>query len=78
MDIYNMVQLVKMVSRCLYNDDGFCKYSDAPIKMNFARACYDEFSEPMEEFVLTTAAFPAWFLLFTKSRQSFRICALDR
>lgn len=36
---------------CLYNDDGICKYQNAPIKMNFARACYDEFSEPMEEFV---------------------------
>lgn len=36
---------------CMYNDDGFCKYADAPIKMNFARACYDEFYEPMEEFV---------------------------
>lgn len=36
---------------CMYNDDGFCKYHNAPIKMNFARACYDEFSEPMEEFV---------------------------
>lgn len=34
---------------CMYNDEGFCKYADAPIKMNFARAWYDEFYEPMEE-----------------------------
>lgn len=36
---------------CMYNDDGICKYHNAPIKMNFSRACYDEFSEPVEEFV---------------------------
>lgn len=35
---------------CLYNDDGFCKYANSPIKMSFAKACYDEFYDSTEDF----------------------------
>lgn len=35
---------------CLYNRDGFCFYNYSPIKMSFARACYDEFYDSMEDF----------------------------
>ena len=27
---------------CVYNDDGYCNYNNAKIKVSQARACYDE------------------------------------
>lgn len=30
---------------CIYNEDGICKYNEAPIKVEYAQACHEEFIE---------------------------------
>ena len=27
---------------CLYNDDGYCGYNSAELKIPYAKACYEE------------------------------------